>query len=165
MKRISTILFCLMFAASLQAAIRFNYWKDRRKWAPPVVTDKDTATRFFLKGDSIETWKEMVSIQFADTDASLRKYVDTWKDGLLKTDPRIDIKEGAVGDDSVIVSYTSLSADETCIRRFIKDDGGVYIIAYHVRPKFKKDDIFKIWEDIIRTATWIPNAKTNPEIA
>ncbi|HEV2434833.1 MAG TPA: hypothetical protein VG077_02440 [Verrucomicrobiae bacterium] len=165
MKRIFTILFCLMFAASLQAAIRFNYGKDPRKWAPPVVTGSDTATRFFLVGESIETWKEMVSIRFADTNAPLRKYVCAWKDGLLKTDPRIDIKEETGGDDSIIVSYTSLSADETCIRRFIKGDGGVYMLAYQVRPKFKKDEIFKIWEDIIRTATWIPNPKTNPEIA
>ena len=158
MKRIFTILFCLTFAASLHAGIRFNLGNDHRKWTPSV-TNTDTATRFFLKGDSITTWKEMVSLEFADSNVSLRKYVDTWKDGLLKADPKIDFKEEAVGDDSIILRYTSASADSTCIRRFLKDKDGVWILAYHVRPKFKTGETFKIWEDIIRSAISIPSVK------
>lgn len=164
MKRIFTILFCLTFAASLQAGIRFNLGKDPRKWTPQVGSGKDAIQEFVLEGDSIKSWKEMVSWQFADTSVSLRKYVDAWKDGLLTADSKIDIKEEAIGDDSIIVTYTSQSAGETSIRRFIKDKDGVYILAYHVRPKFKKDETFKIWDDIIRTATLIPNPKTD-EIA
>ena len=83
--------------------------------------------------------------------------MDNWKAALLKADSKSDIKEAAVGDDSIIVTYTSPSADETSIRRFIKGKDGVYILAYHVHPKFKRDETFKIWDSIIRTATLIPS--------
>ena len=92
-------------------------------------------------------------MQVAITQESLRSYVDTWKAALPKADSKIDIKEEAIGDDSIIVTYTS--ADQTRIQRFIKGKDGVYMLAYQVRPKFKKDEIFKIWDIIIRTATLI----------
>jgi hypothetical protein len=157
MRRIFTILFCLAFTASLQAgmfgsdsSISFHVGKDSRKWAPD-----HTAARFFLKGDSIKSWKEMVSIQVDSTTVSLRKYVDAWKDELLTADSKIDIREEAIGDDSIIVTYTS--ADQTRIQRFIKGKDGVYMLAYQVRPKFKNDETFKIWDSIVRTATLIPS--------
>ena len=172
MKCIFTILFCLAFTASVQArgsdsAIRFHIAKDPRKWTPPYMqrgSDDDIIEEFVPEGDSSKTWKETVSIQVAFTTVSLRKYVDTWKDMLLKTDSKIDLKEETIGDDSIIVTHTSPSADETSIRRFFKGKDGVYMLAYHVRPKFKKDETFKIWGDINRTATLIPNSKKD-EIA
>jgi hypothetical protein len=112
---------------------------------------------FVPKGDSSKTWKEMVSTQVEPTTVSLRKYVDTWKDRLLKADARIEITEETIGDDSIIVTCTSLSAGESSIQRFFKGTDGVYILAYQVRAKFKKDETFKIWGDIIRTATLTPN--------
>jgi hypothetical protein len=60
-------------------------------------------------------------------------------------------------DGSIFVTYTSLKADETSMRRFIKGKDGVYMLAYHVRPSLKKDETLKIWDDIIRTANLIPN--------
>ena len=157
MKRTLTILFCLAFTASLQAgmfgsdsSMSFHLAKDPRKWTPD-----HTATRFFLEGDSIKSWKEMVSWQFADTNVSLQKYVDAWKNGLLKADSKSDIKEEAVGDDSIVVTYTS--ADQTRIQRFIKGKDGVYMLGYQVRSQFKKDEVFKLWDSIIRTATLTPS--------
>jgi hypothetical protein len=159
MKRILTILSCLAFTASLQAgmfgwdsSISFHLGKDPRKW-----TLDHTATRFFLEGDSIKSWKEMASLQVDSNTMSLRKYVDVWKDGLPKTDSKIDFKEESLGDGSIIVTYTSQSADETSIRRFIKSKDGIYILAYYVHPKFKTDETFAIWDSIIRTATLIPS--------
>jgi hypothetical protein len=161
MKHIFTTLFCLTFAAFLHAGIRFNLGEDSRKWVPQApLTNNDTATRFVINGDSIKAWKEMVSLEFADSNLTLQKYVDTWKDGLRKTDPKMDIKEEAVGDGSIIVTYTSHSADEICIYRFFKEGGGVEMLTYHVRPKFKNDETFEIWEGIIRGAISIPNVKT-----
>src|SRR5271157_3705489 len=157
MKRIFTLLLCLAFTASLRAgmfgsdsAIQFHIAKDPRKW-----TLDHTAARYFLGGDSIKSWKEMVSWQFIDTNMSLRKYVDAWEDGLGKADAKIDIKEEAIGDDSIIVTYTS--ADQIGIQRFIKGKDGVYMLAYQVRSQFKKDEIFKLWDSIIRTATLTPS--------
>jgi hypothetical protein len=45
----------------------------------------------------------------------------------------------------------------------LKGDGGAYILACHVRPKFKKDETFRIWDGIIRGAALFPNPK-NDEI-
>jgi hypothetical protein len=83
--------------------------------------------------------------------------VDTWKGMLLKADPKIDFKEETMTDGSIFVTYTSASADEMSMRRFIKGKDGVYMLAYHVRPTLKKKETLKIWDDIIRTARLIPN--------
>lgn len=159
MKRTFTILFCLAFTASLQAgmfgsdsAIQFSVAKDTRKWMP-----SHTGGKMFLEGDSSKSWKEMVSVEFTDTNVSLRKYVDVWKDELLKTDSRTDIKEEAVGNDSIIVTGTS--ADQTRIHKFIKGKDGIYMVAYQVRSQFKKDELFRIWESIVRNASLIPSNK------
>jgi hypothetical protein len=133
--------------------------KDHREWTMQYG-DRNKGGfigEFVPKGDSIESWKEMVAHQIVFTTTTLRNYVDTWKDMLRKTDSQADIKEETLADGSILVTYTSFLADETSMRRFIKGQDGVYMLAYHVRPKWKKDDIFKIWEDIIRTANLIPN--------
>ena len=135
------------------SAIRFQIAKDPRKWTPPSVQGEVAV--FVLKGDSVEAWKEMVSMQVAITQESLRSYVDTWKAALSKADSKIDIKDETIGDDSIIVTYTS--ADQTRIQRFIKGKDGVYMLAYQVRPKFKQDEILKLWDSIIRTATLTPS--------
>jgi hypothetical protein len=124
------------------------------------LTNNDTTIRFVLNGDSIKTWKEMVSLEFTDCNVSLQKYVAVWKDELRKTDPKIDIKEEAVGDDSILVTYTSHSADEICLYRFFKVSGEIGMLTYHVRLKFKKHETFKIWENIIRSAITIPDVKS-----
>jgi hypothetical protein len=166
MKSAFTFLLCLAFIASLQAAIptpdsamAFHMGKDPRKWTAQYQNGSKTGIimEFVPEGDSIEKWKEMAAQQIAFTKDSLRKYVDTWKGMLLNADPKIDFKEETITDGSIFVTYTSASADETSMRRFIKGKDGVYMLAYHVRPKLKKEETLKIWDDIIRTAHLIPN--------
>jgi len=133
--------------------------RDSRKWTPQYQngTKSGFIMEFVPQGDSIKKWKELVAQQIVFTKESLRKYVDTWKGGLLKADSKVEVKEETMTDGSILVTYTSLKADETSIRRFIKGKDGVYMLAYHVRPNLKKDEIVKIWEDIIRTANLVPN--------
>jgi hypothetical protein len=166
MKRLSTFLLYLVFAASLQAgiptpdsAMAFHMEKDSRKWTPQYQNGSKSGfiMEFVPEGDSIKKWKEMAAQQIAFTKESLRKYVDIWKDMLLKADAKADLKEETIADGSIIVTYTSPKADETSMRRFIKGSDGVYMLAYYVRPKLKKDETFKIWADIIRAASLIPN--------
>jgi hypothetical protein len=166
MKSIFTFLLCLACVASLQAAIptpdsamAFHIEKDRRKWIPQYQNGSTTGfiMEFVPEGDSIKKWKEMAAQQIAFTKDSLRKYVDTWKGMLLKADAKVDLKEEVMTDGSIFVIYTSASADEMSMRRFIKGKDGVYMLAYHVRPKLKKEETLKIWDDIIRTATLVPN--------
>ena len=82
-----------------------------------------------------------------------QSYVYTWKAALLKADPKIDFTEEAIGNDSIIVMYRS--AGQTGIQRFIRGTDGVYMLAYQVRSQFKKDEILRIWDGIIRSATLI----------
>jgi hypothetical protein len=139
--------------------MRFHLERDPRKW---MVDNKTANKAGFLmelvpKGDSIKMWKEMSAHQVVFTKVSLRKYVDTWKEMLVKADPQVDLKEEATADGSLIVTYTSLAANETSMRRFIKGSDGVYMLAYHVRPKLIQPKAFAIWGDIIRTASLMPN--------
>jgi hypothetical protein len=140
-------------------AVAFHIDKDSREWKMQFLDGDRNGIicEFVIKGDSIEQWKEMAAQQIAFTKVSLRKYVDGWKDMLSKADAKVDVKEETLTDGSIFVTYTSPSADETSMRRFIKGKDGVYMLAYHVRPKLKKDETFKIWDDIIRTANLIPN--------
>ena len=137
----------------------FHMEKDPRKWTPQYQNGSKSGfiMEFVPQGDSIKKWKEMAAQQIAFTKESLRKYVDTWKDGLSKADSKVEVKEEVMTDGSILVTYTSLNADETSMRRFIKGIDGVYMLAYHVRPNLKKDESFKIWKDIIRTANLVPN--------
>ena len=137
----------------------FHMEKDPRKWTPRSQNASKTGfiMEFVPEGDSIKKWKEMAAQQIAFTKDSLRKYVVTWKGMLLKADAKVDFKEETMADGSIFVTYTSASADEMSMRRFIKGKDGVYMLAYHVRPKLKKEETLKIWDDIIRTAHLIPN--------
>jgi len=137
----------------------FHMEKDLRRWTPQYQNGSKTGfiMEFVPEGDSIKKWKEMAAQQIAFTKDSLRKYVDTWKGMLLKADSEADFKEETITDGSIFVTYTSPSADETSMRRFIKGKDGVYMLAYHVRPKLRKEETIKIWDDIIRTANLIPN--------
>lgn len=163
MKRILTFLCCLAFTASLHAgifgsdfSISFNLAKDPRKWTHQTRLDKDGSLKFLLPGESSGTWKEMVSFQVSPTNAPLRDYVGSWKVALLRIDSETRINEETVGDDSMVINYTSQSMDDTCIQRFIKAKDGIYMLSYHVHPKLKTGEAFKIWDDIIRTATLTP---------
>jgi hypothetical protein len=137
----------------------FRMEKDPRKWTAQYQNGNKSGfmMEFVPEGDSIKNWKEMAAQQIAFSKEPVRKYVDVWKEMLLNADPKVDIHEETIADGSVFVTYTSALADETSMRRFIKGNDGIYMLAYHVRPKLKKDGTIKIWDDIIRTAQLVPN--------
>jgi len=166
MKTLSALLLCLLLAAPLRAgiptpdsAMTFHMEKDPRKWVPQFKDGRKTGfiMEFVPEGDSIKSWKEMAAQQIAFTKVSLPKYVDTWKGMLSKADPGVEIKEETGEDGSIFVTYTSAAANEAGMRRFLKGGDGVYMLAYHVRPKLKKEETFKIWSDILHTASLVPN--------
>jgi hypothetical protein len=137
------------------SAIQFHIANDPRKWAPEKRTDKDGAETFVLEGDSAKARNEIVRVQVTVTQESLQSYVYTWKAALLKADPKIDFKEEAIGNDSIVVNYRS--AGQTGIQRFIKGKDGVYMLTYQVRSQFKQDERLRIWDSIIRSAILIPS--------
>jgi hypothetical protein len=164
MKRTILILFCLAFIMSLRAglhsddyAISYCLKDDPRKWSPAATIDTNGVAQFVLEGDSIKTWKEMVTYTIRPNQTSVKAYVETWKKLQLITDPKTEISEEALGDDSFMVTCTSPSINETSIQKFIKRENEVSIFTYHVRTEFKKDDVLKIWSGIIRAAKLVPS--------
>lgn len=112
---------------------------------------------FVVKGDSINSWKEMFAQQISFTRATTRQFADAFKRGLVRSDPNIEMQETANLDGSITLSYTSISADETSIRRFIKGTDGIYMLAYHVRPKLKDGGLWQTWRAIVDEASLVPN--------
>ena len=167
MKTVSALVLSLICSASLQAeiiptpdsAISFAINKDSRKWQPQYQNGNSTRIILELvpRGDSIEKWKELVAVQIDFARAPLRLFVDTWKDLLLKADPKVELKEETAKDGSILVTYKSPAADEFSQRRFMKGSDAVYMLAYHVRPNFKNEATFKTWSGIIASANLVPN--------
>ncbi len=140
-------------------AMSFAIKKDSREWVQESMDGNNSGIiiEFVPQGESINAWKEMVAQQIAFTKISLREYVDGWKAMLLRADPKIELKEEVNQDGSILVIYTSILANETSMRRFIKGSDGIYALAYHVRPKLKNEEIFAVWSSIIQKANLVPN--------
>jgi hypothetical protein len=160
---LSTLVGCAVLAPGYiptpDSAIGFNMDKDSRIWGMQYSTANSGGftSELVPQGETIKAWKEMVQIQTVFSPMPLRQFVDGWKKLMLQADPLVTINEESMADGSILVSYTSVFADETSVRKFIKGSDGIYMIAYHVRPKLKNDDKFNIWSDIIRSAHLGPN--------
>lgn len=137
----------------------WNMGKDTRKWIPQFQDGNAQKIIFELvpAGQTINAWKEMVAQQIDFTKITLREHFNGWKAMLLRADPKISITEEKMDDGSVLAIYVSEAGNEMSIRRFIKAGDGVYMVAYHVRPKLKTDPIWNLWHDIIATASLVPN--------
>lgn len=167
MKTLRAFLLACVLITTLQAkyvptpdmAMSWSMGKDARKWIPQFQDGNARQIIFELvpEGQTIDAWKEMVAQQIEFTDISLREHFDGWRAMLLRADPKIKITEEKMDDGSILATYVSEAADEMSIRRFMKARDGVYMVAYHVRPKFKTDPIWNLWHDIIASASMVPN--------
>ena len=167
MKPVLTTLVCYFLSGWLQAAVPTPEMsmalefikKDARKWTVAYQHGSELGVVMELvpQGDNINEWKEMVAHQIAFTDVSVRAFVDVWKAGLEKSAPGSKVSEEPAKDGSIMVTYTARQADEAGMRRFIKAHDGIYMLAYHVRPKLKDEKIFKLWQGILREAYLVPN--------
>ena len=140
--------------------IRFDIAKDPRKWtqASQERVARAIITEYVPQGDSIESWKEVVSTKVSLTTVAVQAHVESWKARLGKIDPKIEIKDEANADGSITATYTSLAANESSIRRFFKGNDGIYMLTYHVRPKLKSEETFKLWQSIISSATLVSHS-------
>ena len=109
------------------------------------------------EGQTIEAWKEMFAQQIDFTRLSLREHFDAWKAMLLRADPKITITEEKTVDGSIVATYLSEAASELSVRKFLKARDGVYMLAYHVRPQLKNEEVWKTWLEIVSAAHLVPN--------
>ncbi len=142
-----------------EMAMSFAMNKDTVKWVPQFMDGNEAGIIFELvpEGQSIDAWKEMVAQQIVFTKLPLPKFVEAWKAGLVRSDPKIEFNVEKRDDGSMLASYVSVSGQEASLRRFIKAKDGIYMLAYHVRPSLKTDERWALWREIVTTASLVPN--------
>lgn len=142
-----------------EMAVDFALDKDPRPWQMQFLNGDRSGIicEFFLKGDSTNAWKEMAAQQIVFTKNPLKQFVETWKSGLIKTDPKAQMKETVAGDGSIIIDYQSNAANEVGVRKFMQASDGIYMLAYHVRPASKNEKTYQSWMEIVDGSTLIPN--------
>lgn len=136
--------------------------KDTRSWTladtltnGPVGSVVVFTSEWVPKGDSIDAWKEMFDKKAVITKDTVRHQIDIWKAMLAQVDPKAEVNEEKNADGSIIVTYTSVSADEMGMQRYLQGDDGIYILSYRARPSSKNEARWKLWRDIISAATLI----------
>jgi hypothetical protein len=176
MKILPIILFGALCVFSLKAQsviepameIRVPLNKDARPWTladsltnGPVGSVIVFTSEWVPKGDSIDAWKEMFDKKAIITKDTVRHQMDIWKAMLAQVDPKAEVKEEKNADGSITMTYTSVSAGEMGISRYLKADDGIYILSYRVKPSLKDETRWKLWRDIISSATLVSShAKT-----
>lgn len=165
--RVRYLVFSLALAAVAYAkyvptpemAMSFAMNKDSTRWVAQFMDGNASGIIFELvpEGQSINAWHEMVAQQIAFTKKPLRKHVDEWKAMLRRADPEIEVKEEELKDGSILVTYTSIAAQEMSLRRFIKAKDGIYMLAYHVRPSLKDAKRVATWYEILSEVSLVPN--------
>lgn len=142
------------------SAVAFHIEKDPRPWQIKYTGARSSGTlcMFGLKGAPAEKPQEVVSQEIVLTQKPLRDFLAPWKTSNLYADPAATISETTLtNDNSILITFTSPIADETLMRRLIPGSDGIYMLTYVTSPNLKKDDTWALWEDIIKTATLIPN--------
>ena len=140
---------------TIKSSINFHLEKDPRTWLPeyPLTNGTVVTIEWVLKGDSINSWKEMFDEKSILTKDSIRQHLDSWKSLLARVDSKAEAKEEENADGSITVTYSSIAAEEMGISRYFRGNDGIYILSYRVRPKLQNAKTLKIWRDIISTAT------------
>ena len=143
---------------TIKSSIKFHLAKDPRTWLPerPLTNETGFTIEWVLKGDSINTWKEMFDEKTILTKDSIRQHIDVWKSLLARVDSKAEAREEENKDGSITVIYTSIRGDEMGISRYFRGVDGIYILSYRVRPKLQNVQTLKIWRDIISTAVLAP---------
>jgi len=149
---------------SMEISVLLN--KDARPWTladsitnGPVGSVIVFTSEWVPKGDSIDAWKEMFDKKAIITNDTVRHQLDIWKAMLAQVDPKAEMKEEKNADGSITMTYTSVSAGEMGISRYLKANDGIYILSYRVKPSLKTEARWKLWRDIISSATLISRKK------
>jgi hypothetical protein len=142
-----------------EMALEFNLAKDPKKWSGHLIFAKPSGFmyEFAPVGESLDAWTEMVEQQIGFTRVSVKYFVEDWKLRMIHADPRLSLNEENEKDGSILVAYASSVGREISVRRFIKADDGIYMLAYLVRPSTRDEGRLKMWVDIISTATLVKN--------
>lgn len=141
------------------SAMSFKMGDDSRHWTMVFQNGDRTSViaEFTIDKEDIDHWSEMVAQQIDVVPLPLDQHFRNWVTTLKRADPKIVITQERLADGSILATYDSQSFDELSVRRFIKGSDGVYMLAYHVRHRLKKPDIWNLWTTIVSKASLVPN--------
>ena len=147
------------FVPTPDSAMSFRLGDDPRNWTM-VFSNGDRGAiiaEFTINQEDIDHWSEMVAQQIDFVPLPLDQHFRNWVAMLKHADPKIVINFDHLADGSILATYDSQAFDELSVRRFIKGSDGVYMLAYHVRHRLKKPEIWSVWTAIVANASLVRN--------
>lgn len=167
MKHLTLLLFSVValvttvaaYVPTPEMAMSWKMGRDTRKWVIQYTAGNEQGIicEFTPEGQKIEEWQEMAAQQIAFVGVSLKKYFKAWKSAMVASEPKLKIAEKKLPDGSILATYESAAASELSVRRFIKAQDAIYMLAYHVRPQLKDEKIWTLWTEIVSDAGLVPN--------
>lgn len=142
-----------------QMAVAFSSGDDNRKWTSRML-DRSQARilmEMVPEGTNFKSSVERVENQIVFTPATLNNYMKVWL--LLQREADNEFKTVSTIRDphSMLVIYRLPSQNILAVRKFMKADDGVYMLAYQVKEDAVNYDVYSIWLDNIKTARLIEN--------
>jgi len=147
------------YVPTADMAMSFRLADDPRKWTMVSQNGDQRAiiAEFTIDREDINHWSEMVAQQIDFVTLPLDKHLENWISMLTGADPKIVITQKKLEDGSILATYDSVAFDEVSVRRFVQGPDGVYMLAYHVRHRLMKSDVWDLWTKIVTEASLVPN--------
>lgn len=142
-----------------ESALSFKMGDDPRDWTMVFQNGDrgEVIAEFTIGRENIDHWSEMVAQQIDFGALSLDQHFRNWVTMLKRADPKIVTTESHLDDGSILATYDSQAFDELSVRRFIRGSDGVYQLAYHVRHRLKKPEVWDLWTRIVSKASLVAN--------
>lgn len=140
-------------------AVAFNSGEDNRKWVSKVQHRSHAGLLMAMvpEGKSFESPVEIVENQIAFTPATLNNYMKVWLLQQAEADAGFKLIKTTRDQHSVLIIYRLPSQNRLVVRKFMKADDGVYMLAYQVKETAINYAVYSIWLETISTASLIKN--------
>lgn len=102
-------------------------------------------------------WREMINQKIYFRAGMLDKFVESWKQELMKDDPQAKVERQNQADGSVIMTYQSPRNRMAGLCRIIKGPDGFYTMSYQTLPELRDSDAWKTWHKELKAAKLIDN--------
>lgn len=140
-------------------AVAFNSGEDNRKWVSEVRESSHARILMEMVPErkSFESPIEMLENQIEFTPATLNNYMKIWVLQQSQMDNGFKIINAMRDQHSILIIYRLPSQNRVVVRKFMKADDGVYMLAYKVKEDAINYDVYNIWLDTIKTSSLIKN--------
>ena len=121
-------------------------------WSKKAGTDQETFNEYILKGDNIQNWSELVTIQFfpgLQNKISLNVFANSTKDSITHICPSTEWNVLQKTKTEIIWQFTVTNChgqqDQTEIARAIRTNQGIHVFHYAIKQAPMPKDKEKVW--------------------